>query len=487
MGVSGIREGLAIQWRMLLMLRKTLFYILLVLYLVITPYMILYGLGYVVKPHEREIRKTGLVAVTSDPKGASIYVEGRKFSEKTPSVVRGLLPGTYQVKVAKRGFEPWDKEIHVLAEKAVRLDPVILMPRAASREVLTQGGYRELFPYAGEFKIYGLGSGQKLSDLAKIELLFNRETALAKEKETPKILEFQITEWKTKKDSASVLLKGVQGGEPKIYLYDLNREKIRQDLTGIYPENGAAIDWDSKKPRVFYYLKDHQLYGLDFSASKVSAVGGPDTLGFGAQGGKVYILRKDFSIWQSGPLGQEPQPLSKRDDTGARLFSGVPAKSYRVEVMKRELFQKELVLFQSDRGALLSNWPPYRLADEGVLGFRHLESGDLEKILYWTAKEIGIFNFAFNAEEEETIPPRMVLYRAGKKIRQAFWAYEGSHIIFQDGAGIFLLEAGDQAPYHVREIERAASGTAMLYQDRTKSIFYIDPENRNIIKRKLTE
>lgn len=472
---------------MLLRLRKILFYILLLLYVTATPYLILYGLGYVFKADEREILKTGLVSVTSEPKGAGIYIEGRKFSQKTPAIVRGLLPGFYQVRVARRGAESWSKKIQILPEKATRLEPVILISQRPDRETLTEKSYQNLFLKSGEFKISALAQEGRVSDLMKIDLLFKKETPLHRDKEFVSLEAAEILSWVSKKDSGVVLFKVKRDGKTGYLLYDLDHEKILGDLTGRLPENPDLVDWNSKKPKAVYFLKNQQIGAFNFSTNQLFQIGENDTLGFGVQRGKIYFIKKDFSFWEAGLGGEDITSFSARSDNGARIFSNFHAKHYQIEVLKRELFQKELLLFKSDKGVLLSNSPPYHLMDSGVLGFSHAESGDSEKIVYWTKNEIGIFDFAFASEEEEMLPPRMVLFRSGKDIQQVFWAYDNTHIVFRDGNKVFILEAGDQAPYVLRYFQSVAFDTDVLYSDPQKTLYYLDSETKKIVKRKVTE
>lgn len=472
---------------MLLRLRKILFYILLILYLTITPYLILYGLGYVFKADEREILKTGLISVTSEPRGAVVYIEGRKFSRRTPVVVRGLRPGSYQVRVTRRGFEPWAKKVLIVPEKAARLEPVILLPLKPDREPLTERSYRNLFPKAGEFKVSALAEGGRLSDLTKIDFLFKKEVPHHQSKELSGLADAEVLSWLSKKESSAVLLKIKRDGKTGHLLYDFEHEKVLGDLTGRIPENADIIDWDSKKPKAVYFLKNQQIGAFHFQTSQLSQIGENDVLGFGVQRRKIHFVKKDFTFWESGLNGEEIAAFAPRDENGARLFSESGAKSFQIEVLKRELFQKELLLFKSDKGALLSNHPPYHLIDSGVRGFRHAESGDTEKILYWTKNEIGIFDFSLSSEEEEVFPPRLVLYRSGNDIQQAFWAYDNTHILFRDGNEVFLLEAGDQAPYGIRSLQTAARGTDVLYYENQKTLYYLELETKRIMKRKITE
>jgi hypothetical protein len=102
-------------------LRRVLFYAFLALYLVATPLTILYSLGYLVRPgHEHGFVKSGLISLGTTPEGARVYVGHSRYTRRTPTVIRDLLPGTYNVRLTLDGHQPWQGLVRVEAEKATR-------------------------------------------------------------------------------------------------------------------------------------------------------------------------------------------------------------------------------------------------------------------------------------------------------------------------------------------------------------------------------
>lgn len=57
---------------------------------------------------------TGLLSATSYPQSASVYLNGRLITATNDTV--SLSPGTYEVKIAKDGFLPWEKTIEIKNE-----------------------------------------------------------------------------------------------------------------------------------------------------------------------------------------------------------------------------------------------------------------------------------------------------------------------------------------------------------------------------------
>ena len=59
--------------------------------------------------------QTGSIFVKSTPEGASIYLDGKLQSDKTPAVIRDIKAGTHPIKLSLEGYEDFEKSITVQA------------------------------------------------------------------------------------------------------------------------------------------------------------------------------------------------------------------------------------------------------------------------------------------------------------------------------------------------------------------------------------
>lgn len=110
------------------------------LFLVIgTAIVILYGKGYrfSLGQGRAEFAGTGLLVTTSVPNGASVYINGH-LTTATDNTIN-LAPGVYTIKIAKDGYFPWEKQIHVKAEVVAKAE-ALLFPVAPKLESLTASG-----------------------------------------------------------------------------------------------------------------------------------------------------------------------------------------------------------------------------------------------------------------------------------------------------------------------------------------------------------
>ncbi|MFH0762915.1 MAG: PEGA domain-containing protein [Candidatus Omnitrophota bacterium] len=98
------------------------------------PSILSYALGYKFNPRALRFTKTGLIALKSQPAGASIYIENKLFKDKTPATVNELLPGSYLIKVALEEYYPWIAQVAVEAGKVARFEKIILFPTRSNIE-----------------------------------------------------------------------------------------------------------------------------------------------------------------------------------------------------------------------------------------------------------------------------------------------------------------------------------------------------------------
>jgi len=100
---------------------------------------VLYGRGYRfgLANGRPDISGTGILVAKSNPNGASVFVDGH-LTTATDNTIN-LAPGTYDVKIEKEGYFPWEKIIKVQKEVVSNAD-ALLFPNAPRLESITDIG-----------------------------------------------------------------------------------------------------------------------------------------------------------------------------------------------------------------------------------------------------------------------------------------------------------------------------------------------------------
>lgn len=107
----------------------------------ITSLVIMYGKGYrlFLDQGEPKVSKTGLLNLTSKPTGAQVYVNDHLTTATNGTI--NLTPGKYTIKIAKDGYNDWQKDFEIKREVVSNADAT-LYPKAPSLQSISTLGIR---------------------------------------------------------------------------------------------------------------------------------------------------------------------------------------------------------------------------------------------------------------------------------------------------------------------------------------------------------
>jgi len=109
--------------------RTILFFILAVIFIIITPMILFYSEGYRIDFETGKIIETGGLYIKTNPGEAIVKINDKK-EEKTSGFSRSLFvqnftPKTYNIKISKDGYLSWEKNIEIVEKKVSEIDIVL--------------------------------------------------------------------------------------------------------------------------------------------------------------------------------------------------------------------------------------------------------------------------------------------------------------------------------------------------------------------------
>jgi hypothetical protein len=107
----------------------------------VTTVLFLYTKGYRLNKENTntlDLKKTGMISAKSIPEGASVSLDG-KLVTATNSTVSGVIPGQHDLKISKKGFVDWEKNISVYEDLVTDITAV-LVSQSPRIEPLTNTG-----------------------------------------------------------------------------------------------------------------------------------------------------------------------------------------------------------------------------------------------------------------------------------------------------------------------------------------------------------
>ncbi|MDP3704018.1 MAG: PEGA domain-containing protein, partial [Candidatus Omnitrophota bacterium] len=340
--------------------RRIVFWIFVGLYFTICPLTVLYALGYWFQPGSvGGLVKTGLISLATEPSGASVYLGNRRYTQKTPTVLRDLLPGDYPVKLVLKDRQPWTRTVSVEAEKATVLERVLLLPRALAPRTLLAGPFERLIP-VHRTPLLLLTAGPRASEIMAYDVQDEVSWPLLPA-DSP-LRTARVPSMTMVPESKHVLLRFHTPAGEQMEWVELAAVDARvEPLASLFPTPPVLAAWDSSETRWLFAMVDRALHRLDRKEKAIYPRIAEHVLGFGLFEKTLYVLEDDGTVAR---LTLEGKRLEAREDD-----LGIARHTLEIKPpVQLTILSPQVVLALGERGELLANQFPYRLANKGILG-----------------------------------------------------------------------------------------------------------------------
>ncbi len=215
-----------------------------------TALVVLYGRGYRFGFGKGvpSLSGTGLLVATSSPDGAQVLVNGHLTTATANTI--NLAPGTYNVKIVKEGYLPWEKTLVIKNEVVTKAD-ALLFPTAPKLESITNLGAQTPVLDPSRTKIAYTVASQSAAKNGIYILDTTARPILTLQKSSSQIVNDTINIFSKAKlqwsPDGSQLLAGIPGAiSATIYLLEANEfNQSPQDVTETMESVNAA--WEKQR------------------------------------------------------------------------------------------------------------------------------------------------------------------------------------------------------------------------------------------------
>lgn len=235
---------------MTLGIRRILFLIFMVAFIVIAPLISLYAAGYKIKLswpiNVKEIlQKTGMFVFDTEPGGAKIYINNKPrqlfFKKyflnkdenfiKTPAKIKNILPGEYDIKLELDGFWPWQKKLSIYPGQATIVKNICLFKKNLPAKILDLSTQNFFISPDKQFLL--LANDKKIIDI-------NNENEIII---LPSIInKIQTVKWSS--DSKKILVNTT--------IFNIDNIDNYIPLDNLIGGNIKNIKWNSNSNEIFY-------------------------------------------------------------------------------------------------------------------------------------------------------------------------------------------------------------------------------------------
>lgn len=462
----------------MLLLRKILFYLFVVIFLISCPLLILYALGITFKPETQEVQRTGIIYLSTLPSAAAVSINNKQFAETTPTIIRNLPQGVYRVKVLRQGYHPWTKKLTVQKTKVTVAEKILLIPLEWKTREFYSHSFQELAAFPGH-PFFLLRKGPLLKDVLLFRWHDNLDENIGSNALKTQALSPLLPEqhpWAAAKllklhvmaEGSVVLLEIKFKGDIKFLYVNLKPTTLAiQDISALFPTPPNQIVWDPDSERILYSLQENFINQIDVPSQTISPHIVANVRSFAVRDNRIYALTSDYRVRRYDEKGKSPQPLLKDPELGTSLFG-------KFKQLDLSVLSERIIVFLSNTGALLCNQLPYELEPEGIQGMKFDKAH--KRLLVWKQDAVGYVDFAQNSTEDifEEGPRLTWLNISAENIHDAFWANDETQILYVDQNTVFITETksfGQQEVHQVAEIKRNSS---IHYSDQIGRMFFLD-------------
>jgi len=109
-------------------IRRFIFYIFLILFVILTLVIILYAQGYSFDWQTKSLVVTGAFYFKSHPKEANIYINN-EYRGETSKFIKRLVPKEYDVKISKPDYYDWEKTLKISSKLVTEAKNILLVKK----------------------------------------------------------------------------------------------------------------------------------------------------------------------------------------------------------------------------------------------------------------------------------------------------------------------------------------------------------------------
>lgn len=265
-------------------LRRLIYIIVIIVFLVAAPLIILGSSGYRYDFKKNKIVKTGSLILDSYPRGAAIYLEGQPYQnpfsggtwktlsrfiasrdepekeiiQKTPLIINNLIPNEYFIELKKPKYQTWSKKLEIKTGKATFADSTLLFLKQPKIKMLAPGKILLAKTSPDNQKI-AFVTNQEVNLIhlktEKITTLLETQRLITNIDWSPNGKKLLITEQNLESESYAIIVPGTE--EP----YSIKNFKNYLDLKN--------IKWDPTNENLLYASRGNIIYQINLFTKSI--------------------------------------------------------------------------------------------------------------------------------------------------------------------------------------------------------------------------
>jgi len=423
--------------------RRIIYFIFILIFLIAAPLVVLYTSGYRYNFQKGRVQKTGILILSSVPRGAEIWLNGGKVDKKTtPARLEYILPGDYEIQLKKIGYHDWQKKLPVSENNTTFAEKVVLWKQSQPQMMST--GTMDSWLLASDQRQAAMLTASNTLALLEVggdlaDFLMANGAGLKNKFDFKDYGQVSILDWSP--DNKKILLAaGKNAGYLVLNIANQEVKKISSQFD--------IINWGENSD-LLYGINKLGFWQIDLAAGQQNIIFksfSPDN--FLIADGKIFYLDNQ-TLWEKDLIsGRNTVVASPVKCDGCALTKKIGNRF----VFQNQPSQKLLIIDASDRNNNMEN---------SAKGLYWLNNNSL---LFYNDWEMFIYDL--NKKDPELIT------RLGQQIKCAIWHPDGKHLIFAADNKINIIELDNRELRNVIDLADNSEVRDMALSRDGKVLFF---------------
>ena len=418
-----------------------------IVFLVITPLLILYAKDYHFDFNRHRLVKGGNLFIDSQPRDASVIINNAvvkqpwynsllfykdifglvKRQGTTTSLVNNLLPGEYSVMIKKDGFQSWQKKINIESGETTLVKTIQLFLEQPKLEVIDESSISKNWPSPSRTKV--IYTVQTINPVNKSLIWQVKLFDVVKEKlstfdELKGVGEIIDVLWSDGENNLLISAKPTGAQALKYFVFNSTEKKLIQ-LNKAFPKfvfpvakDQTNLKWLGDSSDIILVNTKNTLYSLNFAL-------GNTELFFELPSGRIKDWQIDgqyiniLNLTDQGLFFEKYKLKNnlKAEKTTPILTVDLPDHFFKfLALSKSKDFDflinqegSELIVLQYD--LFTNSITQIVLKSKGVLSFKNAD-----KLFYWNDYELWILNPVKTSDEQISMLNQEIITRLSQPI-----------------------------------------------------------------------
>jgi hypothetical protein len=461
--------------------RSIFFWTLCVLFLITGPAIILHSQGYRFDFHRGIFVYSGTITFKANPQSFSVSINGQPNESKQLNRINNsynvtsLLPGDYEIKLDRDGFQGWSKKTDVHSGLASEFWNILLVRNSYERTGYdTEGAEKFYVSPKSDYIAYEKKSGNNLEiNLFNIGNEKNENTYNFSGFSFIDEARDENIEWSPDQSYLSVPAQKNTDDNSREYNYFIidvanNSSLNLNDFLNL--SNINNVRWDPKEKGYFFFLNGNSLYRANTKDSADTAKISDNVSSFDLSKTDLYFVKNPNNLVYKTSADGKSEPVQETngfpDENNNEIRRIITYDDSRIALIDR---QKNLYIYNKGEHDTY-----YRKLGEGVEGVHFSDDG--KKVLFWTKNEIS----AYFARDWQVQPVRSEndltnITRYSDEIRNVQWFKDYEHIIFSTGKYVKIIELDPRDHRNCMDILNTATETPfIIYNNYLEKMYFVD-------------